>query len=73
MIQSNKPAFNPRIFWDVDYDQLDVDTKTEFVIVRVFERGDTPDIRKCRKYFGDQKITDTLLNTKHLSKREHLE
>jgi len=61
-----KPVFNRRIFWDVDFDKLDYDKKANFVIERVFERGDVDDIRQCRRYYGDEKVKEVLLNTKFL-------
>ncbi|MGF7138879.1 DUF6922 domain-containing protein [Roseimarinus sediminis] len=61
-----KPKFHKRIFWDVDFEQLDYDTKANFVIERVFERGDVDDIRQCRRYYGDEKVTEALLNAKFL-------
>jgi hypothetical protein len=65
----SKPIFNKRIFWDVNFDSLDYDNKSNFIIERVFERGDVEDIRQCRKYYGDEKITSVLLNAKYLPKR----
>lgn len=65
-----KPVFERRIFWDVDYDKLDIDDKADFVIARVFERGDIEDIRQCRRYYGDEKISDSLLNARFLP--EHI-
>lgn len=61
-----KPELARRIFWDVDFDKLDYDAKASFVIERVFERGDVPDIRNCRRYYGDEKVTAVLLNAKFL-------
>jgi len=61
-----KPVFERRIFWDVDYDKLDIDEKADFVIARVFERGDIEDIRHCRRYYGDEKISVSLLNARFL-------
>lgn len=61
-----KPVFARRIFWDVDFDKLDYDAKASFIIERVFERGDVPDIRNCRRYYGDEQITEVLLNAKFL-------
>lgn len=61
-----KPVFDRRIFWDVDYDKMDLDLRANFVIERVFERGDVEDIRQCRRYFGDDKVTTALLNAKFL-------
>lgn len=63
---SVKPVFDRRIFWDVDYDRMDIDAKWRFVIERVFERGDVEDIRQCRRYYGDEKVKEALLNAKFL-------
>jgi len=57
------------LFWDVNFEKMDVDAKSEFVIVRVFERGDIEDIRECRRYYGDEKIRKSLTETKWLSKQ----
>jgi hypothetical protein len=71
--QKTKPVFERRIFWDVDFDAIDYDAKFRFVIERVFERGDVEDIRQCRRYYGDERITDVLLNAKFLPEhRMHL-
>lgn len=66
MNTKDKPIFHKRIFWDVDFEKLDYDAKANFVIERVFERGDVPDIRNCRRYYGDEKVTSALLNAKFL-------
>jgi hypothetical protein len=66
MNQKQKPIFNKRIFWDVNFEQIDYDAKASFVIERVFERGDVEDIRNCRRYYGDEKVTDALLKAKFL-------
>jgi hypothetical protein len=73
MAEKQKPVFDKRIFWDVDFDRLDCDAKATFVIERVFERGDVQDIRNCRRYYGDEKVTKVLLNAKYLPEhRIHL-
>lgn len=64
--EKQKPVFHRRIFWDVDFDKLDYDKRARFVIERVFERGDVDDIRQCRRYYGDEKVADALLNAKFL-------
>jgi hypothetical protein len=66
MHEKVKPAFNKRIFWDVDFDKIDYDAKSRFVIERVFERGDVEDIRNCRRYYGDEKVKEVLLKAKFL-------
>lgn len=59
--------FNKRIFWDVVFENINYDTKANFVIERVFERDDVDDIRNCRRYYGDEKVTEALLKAKFLS------
>ena len=68
MTGKEKPIFHRRIFWDVDFDKIHYDAKANFVIERVFERGDVDDIRNCRRYYGDEKVTSVLLNAKYLPK-----
>jgi hypothetical protein len=69
----SKPIFEKRIFWDVNFELIDYDAKANWVIARVFERGDVEDIRQCRRYYGDEKVTEALLNTKYLPEhRIHL-
>lgn len=63
----NKPVFDKRIFWDVDFEKMDYTSKSSFIIERVFDRGDVDDIRQCRRYYGDEKIRGVLLNAKFLS------
>ena len=62
------PQFHRRIFWDVNFDKLDYDLRSNFIIERVFERGDVEDIRECRRYYGDSKIADALTNAHWLLK-----
>ena len=63
-LSNNHPVFNERIFWDVNIGLLDYDSKADFVIERVFTRGDVPDIRACRRYYGDNKIKKVLTHVK---------
>lgn len=66
MPKKQKPFYDPRIFWDVDHTKMDYKAKANFIIERVFERGDVEDIRCCRRYYGDKKVTSALLHAKYL-------
>ena len=66
MVNTPKPFDNARIFWDVDHTKMDYHAKANFIIERVFERGDVEDIRNCRRYYGDEKVEFALLNAKYL-------
>ncbi|MBN8682486.1 MAG: hypothetical protein J0L99_07530 [Chitinophagales bacterium] len=63
---NQSPYSTSGFFWDVVFENIDYDAKAAFVIERVFERGDVEDIRNCRHYYGDEKITAVLLNAKFL-------
>ncbi len=63
---ATKPLLNKRIFWDVDFESLDYSNKYTFIIERVFERGDVDDIRQVRRFYGEEKIKNVLLNAKYL-------
>jgi hypothetical protein len=52
----DKPVFDKKLFWDVGYEPTDLDKYAQFVIVRIFERGDIGDVKKIRRYFGDRRI-----------------
>ena len=60
------PEFNRRIFWDVNFDTLDYKKSAAFIIQRVFEPGDVPDIRTRRRYYDDEQIRAVLTNAKWL-------
>ena len=66
-IEKSKPVLARRIFWDINFDTLDYEEKANFIIERVFERGDVEDIRNCRRYYGDEKVSVALLNARFLS------
>ena len=65
-MQPGKPILNKRIFWDVRFETLEYGKKYAFIIERVFERGDVEDIRQCRRFYGDEKISQVLLEAKYL-------
>lgn len=54
-MSADKPIFNRRMFWDVDFDKIDYDAKANFVIERVFERGDVEDIAIAAAIMGTRR------------------
>ena len=73
MEKPDKPFDHPRIFWDVDHSKMDYELRANFIIERVFERGDVQDIRYCRRYYGDERVQEALLKAKYLPlHRTHL-
>ena len=56
-----------KLFWDVDYDKIDWEKNYQWVICRVIDRGDVNDIRLCKKYYGEEKIKKSILNSNYFS------
>lgn len=68
--QPTTPVFSKRIFWDVDFENMDYRARDKFIIERVFERGDVADIRECRRFYGDGRVSAVLLDAKFLPVRK---
>jgi len=64
MTKPPKPNLNPRLFWDIRFEELDYEKYANFVIERVFERGDVEDIRQTRRFYGDEKVRQALTKAK---------
>ncbi len=56
------------IFWDVDYDKLDYEKNSRFIIGRVLMRGDVDDWLSIRDYYGLDKIKKEVLQIRYLDK-----
>jgi len=54
------------LFWDVDKDDLSYDKHSEFIIVRVFMKGDWSDFRQVIEFYGRDKCLDALLHARYL-------
>lgn len=67
MEKPDKPLLDKRIFWDVKFEELDYNKYANFIIERVFERGDVEDIRQTRRFYGDEKVGEALTMAKWLS------
>lgn len=68
MSENKKPILDPKLFWDVNFQSIDYIKNANWVIVRVFERGDVQDIRNCRRFYRDEKIRQALTKAKYLRK-----
>lgn len=63
------PKLSKSAFWDIDLEKLDLDRFSDFVIIRVFERGTVQDIEEVVTYFGKSKVVDSLLSASVLLPR----
>lgn len=60
--------FSKGLFWDVDETKFDYEKHAGHIIPRVFMRGSLEDIRQVLSYYGQEKVKQTLLQTRYLDK-----
>jgi hypothetical protein len=62
-----KPELSDYLFWDTDRSLVDWEKNAASIIIRVLERGNLDEFREIRRYYGDEKIKEAVLQTKYLS------
>ncbi|MEO7313273.1 MAG: hypothetical protein ABIX01_23000 [Chitinophagaceae bacterium] len=65
-MQKAIPILPKHIFWDIDLKDSTFKKYPGFVIVRVFERGDIPEIRAIRRYYGDELIKNEVVRARYI-------
>ncbi len=70
--KKTRPQFFKGLFWDIDESKLDYEKNAEWVIRRVFERGDLDDIFLLVYYYRKEKVVSVLQNTTGLKKSDML-
>lgn len=63
------PASARKYFWDVNFDELDASKHARYVIERLLEYGDFPELRWMFQNFRQEKIEEALKATRRLSRR----
>ena len=48
------------MFWDTDFESLDWQRNSEWIIQRVFEYGNENEIKETIQYYGKRRITKVL-------------
>lgn len=63
-----KPNIPAWLLWEYDYENFHWDRSFKIVIERVVERGDLNDWREIYRFYGTEKILETVDWSKQLSK-----
>lgn len=63
------PDSAKRYFWDVKFDEIDPSKNARYVIERLLEYGDFPELRWLFQNFSQEKIVEVLKMTRRLSRR----
>lgn len=61
-IQPDKSNYRKNLFWDTDFDTIDWQRNSEWIIKRVFEYGNQNEIEETIRFYGKIKITNVLQN-----------
>jgi hypothetical protein len=68
--ENSKPNLPKRLFWELDYEQMDWQKNAEIVIERVVERGTLEEWQELINFYGKKKVVLTLKNkTTYLTDR----
>jgi hypothetical protein len=64
-----KSRLSQGLFWDIDFNGLDINRSWESVIVRILEYGTWEQWQAARKYYGDEKIKAAAIDSKWLTEK----
>ncbi len=64
--KKNKLNFSQNLFWDIDYENFNIDEYPDFVVERVLMYGSWSDWQLLLKYFSLEKIKKIVLNLKSI-------
>ncbi len=68
-MQDKKPDISRTAFWDVDFDKIDFDKKSAYVIGKVFNYGLASDIFSVLKYYSKNRVKKEIITVSDLSNR----
>ena len=71
--QPDKSKYRTALFWDTDFDTLDWQRNSEWIIQRVFEYGNESEIKETIRYYGKKRITTVLRSIKDIWNSESRE
>ena len=60
----DRSKFRKTLFWDTDFDALDWQHNSEWIVQRVFDYGNATEIKEAIRFYGRKKIIDVLRGVK---------
>jgi hypothetical protein len=57
------------LFWDIEYDLVDYEKYSQFIINRVLLRGTLKDWQEIKNYYGLERIKQEIIQMKYLDDR----
>ena len=62
----HKPVLSKQAFWDVDMDNIDYEKNALYVMEQVLDWGTSEDFRSIVRFYGKERVSRELVNTKVL-------
>jgi addiction module HigA family antidote len=63
----NLSLIRKALFWDVNFDNIDFNSKKRYVIERVFERGNNEEINEIMRFYGKKECIKIIRSAKRLN------
>ena len=60
----DKSKFRKALFWDTDFESIDWQRNSEWIIQRVFDYGNEAEIKETIRFYGRKKVIDMLRSVK---------
>lgn len=64
-----KPNISKAAFWDVDFEKIDYEKNSQYVISQAFNFGTLDDMIAVLKYYGDKKVREEVVSSSWLNER----
>ncbi len=58
-----------RLFWDVDFENIDWDKNAPYVVERIISKGKWGNFKTILEYYGTSGIKDIIINLRYLDSR----
>jgi len=65
----NKPNLSKFLFWDIDEDKLNYESRASFILERVFTMGMQEDEWEVNAYYGKERIRQEVVKCKSLDRK----
>lgn len=69
MTETELPEFLRPLFWDTNFDRLRIAGHEQYIIKRMLELGDLPEVRWMMRRFPRQQIVETLRRSRGISRK----
>ncbi len=67
--KKTRPGISKVAFWDINFEMLDYEKESTFIITKIFMHGTYNDIISILKYYGFKRIKNEIKKASYLDKK----